>query len=134
VPTLDPHSVLERVRRDVERNAFRAPNGIRLATGVRPSVGCTPKDVVWRSGRTGFVTDRLTVGGDRVHLADVRCPFLTVLANRDHIVPEPAVAPLIELIGAPDKHELRLDAGTVGLQEEMLQEEMLQEEMDAQRG
>lgn len=52
---------------------------------------------------------------DRVHLADVRCPFLTVLAKRDHIVPEPASAPLIELVGAPDKHELRLDAGHIGL-------------------
>jgi polyhydroxyalkanoate synthase subunit PhaC len=333
VPTLDPRSLLERVRRDVERNALRARNGIRLATGTRPGVGCTPKDVVWRCGRTqlwhyrnddvrvsppllivfslvsrscildlspgnsfverllssgfdvwlldwgvpderdalnrledyvddylpagiarlleltgcdevnllgycfggdlallhaahhpdsplrsltvmatpvdfrhmgpladvfgvggldvadvldadrnvppqvvllgfrtlkptsevtryvdlwerlwadeyvaayqamtawsdnhvpfpgaaaeqvvrmlirdnGFVTDRLIVGGDRVHLADVRCPFLTVLANRDHIVPEPAAAPLIELVGAPDKHELRLDAGHIGL-------------------
>jgi len=63
----------------------------------------------------GFVTGRLTVGGDRVHLADVRCPFLTVLAKRDHIVPEPAAAPVIELIGALDKHELRLDAGHIGL-------------------
>ena len=63
----------------------------------------------------GFVTDRLTVGGDRVHLADVRCPFLTVLAKRDHIVPELAAAPVIELVGAPDKHELRLDAGHIGL-------------------
>ncbi len=333
VPILDPHSVLERVRRDVERNALRARNGIRLATGARPGIGCTPKDVVWRRGRTelwhycnddvrvtppllivfslisrsyildlspgnsfvehllksgfdvwlldwgvpderdaqnrledyvdaylpagitrileltgcdevnllgycfggdlallyaahhpgsplrsltvmatpvdfrylgpladvfgvggldvadvldadgnvppqvvlqgfrtlkptsqvtryvdlwerlwndeyvaayqamtawsddhvpfpgaaaeetvrmlvrdnGFVTDRLTVGGDRVHLADVRCPFLTVLAKRDHIVPEPAAAPVIELVGAPDKHELRLDAGHIGL-------------------
>ena len=52
MPTLDPYSVLERVRRDVGRNALRARNGIRLATGAHPSVGCTPKDVVWRRGRT----------------------------------------------------------------------------------
>ena len=52
VPIPDPHSVLERVRRDVERNALRARNGIRLATGARPGIGCTPKDVVWRRGRT----------------------------------------------------------------------------------
>lgn len=63
----------------------------------------------------GFVTDRLYVGGDRVHLADIACPFLTVLANRDHIVPEPSVAPLIDLVGSSDRHELRLDAGHVGL-------------------
>ena len=63
----------------------------------------------------GMVNDRLMVGGDPVHLRDIRCPFLTVLANRDHIVPEPAAAPLIDLVGAPDKHELRLDAGHIGL-------------------
>jgi polyhydroxyalkanoate synthase subunit PhaC len=81
-----------------------------------PFPGAAAEQVVRMLVRdNGFVTDRLTVGGDRVHLADVRCPFLTVLANRDHIVPEPAAAPLINLVGAPDKHELRLDAGHIGL-------------------
>jgi polyhydroxyalkanoate synthase len=63
----------------------------------------------------GMLADRLVVGGDPVHLGDIRCPFLTVLANRDHIVPEAAAAPLIDLVGSPDKHELRLDAGHIGL-------------------
>ena len=35
----------------------------------------------------GMVTDRLTIAGDRVHLSDITVPFLTVRANRDHIVP-----------------------------------------------
>ena len=59
----------------------------------------------------GMLTDRLTVGGDRVHLSDIRVPFLTVRANRDHIVPPDATAPLIGLVGSADKHELCLDAG-----------------------
>jgi len=81
-----------------------------------PFPGAAADEVVRMLVRdNGFVTDRLTVGGDRVHLADVRCPFLTVLATRDHIVPEPAAAPLIDLVGARDKHELRLDAGHIGL-------------------
>ncbi|MBB3085961.1 alpha/beta fold hydrolase [Geodermatophilus sabuli] len=63
----------------------------------------------------GMVTDRLTVGGDRVHLSDVRVPFLTVRAERDHIVPAAASAPLIDLVGSPDKHELPLPAGHMGL-------------------
>ena len=47
-----PQSVLDRVRRDVERNALRARNGIKLVAGVdRPGVGQTPKDVVWQRGR-----------------------------------------------------------------------------------
>jgi polyhydroxyalkanoate synthase len=63
----------------------------------------------------GMVTDRLTVGGDPVHLSDITVPFLTVRANRDHIVPPEATAPLIDLIGSADKHELCLDAGHMGL-------------------
>ena len=46
-------SVIDRVRREVERNALRARNGIRLAAGLsRPKLGTTPKDVVWRRGRS----------------------------------------------------------------------------------
>ena len=45
-------SVIDRVRREVERNALRARNGIRMAAGLsRPKLGTTPKDVVWRRGR-----------------------------------------------------------------------------------
>jgi polyhydroxyalkanoate synthase len=63
----------------------------------------------------GMMTDRLNVGGDPVHLGDIRVPFLTVRANRDHIVPDAATAPLIDLVGSPDKHELLLEAGHMGL-------------------
>jgi polyhydroxyalkanoate synthase subunit PhaC len=62
-----------------------------------------------------MLTDRLGVGGDPVHLRDIRVPFLTVRANRDHIVPSDASAPLIDLVGSDDKHELRLAAGHMGL-------------------
>ena len=45
--------MLDRVRRDVERNALRARNGIRLVAGAdRPGVGQSAKDVVWQRGRT----------------------------------------------------------------------------------
>jgi polyhydroxyalkanoate synthase subunit PhaC len=63
----------------------------------------------------GMLTDRLSLGGDPVHLRDVRLPFLTVRANRDHIVPAGATTPLIDLVGSEDKHELCLDAGHMGL-------------------
>ncbi len=63
----------------------------------------------------GMLTDRLSLGGDTVHLRDVTLPFLTVRATRDHIVPTAATAPLIELVGSADKHELALDAGHMGL-------------------
>jgi polyhydroxyalkanoate synthase subunit PhaC len=63
----------------------------------------------------GMVTDRLSLAGDPVHLSDVQVPFLTVRANRDHIVPADATAALIDLVGSEDKHELCLDAGHMGL-------------------
>ena len=53
--------------------------------------------------------------GRSVRLTDITGPFLTVLANRDNIVPEAAAAPLIGLVGSSDREELRLDAGHVGL-------------------
>src|SRR3712207_8205253 len=71
-PTLSmpsPQTLLERVRRDVERNALRARNGIRLVAGAdRPGVGQTPKDVVWQRGRTQlwhYRNDPATHGGGR---------------------------------------------------------------------
>jgi polyhydroxyalkanoate synthase len=62
-----------------------------------------------------FVTDRVRLGGERVSLRDITVPFLTVIAERDYIVPEPVAAPLPRLVGSQDNEVLRLDAGHVGL-------------------
>jgi polyhydroxyalkanoate synthase subunit PhaC len=81
-----------------------------------PFPGAAARETVQMLVRdNGMITDRLTVGGDPVHLSDITVPFLTVRANRDHIVPPDATAPLIGLVGSPDKHELCLDAGHMGL-------------------
>jgi len=94
--------------------AYQAMTG--WSTDHIPFPGAAARETVDMLLRdNGMVTDRLTVGGDPVHLADVRVPLLTVLASRDHIVPEPAAAPLIDLVGSPDRHELRLNAGHIGL-------------------
>ncbi len=51
-PACRHRSTWPRVWREVERNALRARNGIKLAAGVnRPGVGLTPKDVVWQRER-----------------------------------------------------------------------------------
>jgi polyhydroxyalkanoate synthase subunit PhaC len=54
MPTLPVRRpAVDRLRAEIERNARRARNGIKLAAGVdRPGVGLTPKDVIWRHGRT----------------------------------------------------------------------------------
>ena len=62
-----------------------------------------------------MVTERLVVGGDRVSLSDIRVPFLSVRASRDHIVQAPASSPLIDLVGSADRDELCLEAGHMGL-------------------
>ncbi len=58
-------TVLDRVRRDVERNALRARNGIKLVAGVsRPQLGQTPKDLVWSRGHAQlwrYRSDRVTL-------------------------------------------------------------------------
>ena len=34
-----------------------------------------------------IINDTVMLGGTPVHLADIHCPFLSVLAERDHIAP-----------------------------------------------
>src|ERR687890_242334 len=47
-----PGELLDRVRQDVERNALRARNGVKLAAGLdRPRLGQSPRDLVWSRGR-----------------------------------------------------------------------------------
>ena len=62
-----------------------------------------------------IINDTVILGGTPVHLADIRCPFLSVLAERDHIAPEASVAPVVRLVGSEDVEEVRLPAGHVGL-------------------
>ena len=48
----EEESTVDRVRREIERTALRARNGIRIFTGAaNPKVGQTPKDTVWTFGR-----------------------------------------------------------------------------------
>lgn len=65
-------------------------------------------------GENAFMTDRLRLGNRHVSLADVRTPYLNVVADRDHIVPPSASEPALRLVGSPDKQELRLSAGHIG--------------------
>jgi polyhydroxyalkanoate synthase len=45
---LSPASALTTIRRDIERAALRARNGLKHLAGVgRPELGLTPKDLVW---------------------------------------------------------------------------------------
>jgi polyhydroxyalkanoate synthase len=93
--------------------AYQAMTG--WATDHVPLPGGIARQVTQMVKDTAIINDRVVLGGDPVHFADITTPFIHVLGNRDHIVPEASSAPLIGLIGSADKHEMRLNAGHVGL-------------------
>jgi polyhydroxyalkanoate synthase subunit PhaC len=55
---------LETIRREIERNALRARNGLKYLTGMRfARTAATPRDLVWRHGKTElwrYRNDRVT--------------------------------------------------------------------------
>lgn len=106
--------LLERMWSDEYVAAYQAMNG--WGTDHIPLPGGVARQMATMlSANNGFMTDRLYLGGDRVHLSDIRTPFLAVLGEKDHIVPVAAAAPVMDLVGSADKTELRLKGGHVGL-------------------
>ena len=101
-------STIDRIRREVERNALRARNGIRMATGIqRTDVGVSPKDVVWSQGRTQLW---------RYHSEQVslRPPLLIIysLFNRSYILDLRPGNSVIEQLVAAGFDVYMLDWGT----------------------
>jgi polyhydroxyalkanoate synthase subunit PhaC len=80
-----------------------------------PFPGATFRQLVQMMRDNAIINDTVVLGGKPVHLKDIRCPFLSVLAERDHISPAPAVAPVVDLVGSADTEQIRLPAGHVGL-------------------
>ncbi len=105
--------LLEKLWSDEYVTAYQAMTG--WATDQVPLPAGVARQFKRMAEENAFLDDRIFLGGDQVHLSDIRMPFLHVLGLRDHIVPLAAAAPLIELVGSTDKKELRLDAGHVGL-------------------
>jgi polyhydroxyalkanoate synthase len=64
--------------------------------------------------RNLLVTGRFPLGDRIVELGSIGCAHLNVLATQDHIVPEAAAAPLLAVLQARERDELRLEAGHVG--------------------
>jgi polyhydroxyalkanoate synthase len=56
-----------------------------------------------------------TVGGRVVDLRDVTVPLLNVVGETDELVPPAAAGQLLDLVGSPDREELRLRSGHLGL-------------------
>ena len=61
-----------------------------------------------------LMTGSIPLGTRRVDLADVPGNVLNAIAERDNVVPPPAVEPILQLVGHPDRREeLRLPGGHV---------------------
>jgi polyhydroxyalkanoate synthase len=81
-----------------------------------PFPGATMRQTVELFNRqNSLLNDTMRLGNRPVHLSDISCPFLTVLAENDHITPPESVGPMIDLVGSKDRQEMRLKAGHVGI-------------------
>lgn len=58
---------------------------------------------------------RVPLGDRVVDLADITVPFVSIIGEKDHIVPPASSAGLADLVGSADAEEMRLPAGHVGL-------------------
>ncbi|MGN6498631.1 MAG: alpha/beta fold hydrolase [Tsuneonella sp.] len=72
----------------------------------------TTKKLIWDNA---LMDGTMTVGGRKVDLGRIDCPFLHVTAEHDHIVTTEASAPLIDMVGSRDKEQVVLKGGHVSL-------------------
>lgn len=106
--------LLEKMWNDEYVAAYQAMQG--WASDHVPMAGAVARQLAEMLYRdNAMMTDRIVLGGDRVHLRDITVPFMSVLGKKDHIVPEAAAAPVLDLVGSPDKTDLRLAGGHIGL-------------------
>jgi polyhydroxyalkanoate synthase subunit PhaC len=81
-----------------------------------PFPGATMRQVICMFTReSAIVEDKVRYGGRRISFELIECPTLCVLSEQDHITPPEAIGPLLDLVGADDKTELRFPSGHVGL-------------------
>lgn len=81
-----------------------------------PMPGAAARQIVeqWL-GENAFLHDTVRIYGTPVSLRQIRTPTLAVIAERDEIVPEPAAAPIVEVLKGSQFETLHLDAGHTSL-------------------
>lgn len=62
-----------------------------------------------------LVQDRLVMDGQAVRLRAIRLPALNVAATADTIAPRPTTSAVLDKIGSPDREELLVKGGHVGI-------------------
>jgi polyhydroxyalkanoate synthase subunit PhaC len=72
----------------------------------------TTKELMWQNK---LYKNEFELGGRRVDLGNIRVPFLSVMAEHDHIVPYESAKDLINLVGSSDKRDIVLKGGHVSM-------------------
>ncbi|MET0145426.1 MAG: alpha/beta fold hydrolase [Ilumatobacteraceae bacterium] len=67
------------------------------------------------SRRNLLPTGEVPVAGRTIELADITVPFLSILGEKDHIIPPSSTEVLTPLVGSDDVTEMRFPSGHVGL-------------------
>lgn len=65
--------------------------------------------------RNALMDGTFTVDGERIDLARITAPTLTIAARRDHIAPWESVAVLHDLISSADRQLIVLESGHIGM-------------------
>ena len=55
------------------------------------------------------------LGGETVNLKNIKCPFLAVVADYDHLVPKAASEPILDAVGSRSKKLLNFPVGHIGM-------------------
>jgi polyhydroxyalkanoate synthase len=79
--------------------------------------GSTAKQLAdtFGDGRNPVLDGTFRLGGRPIDLESITVPFLSVVGEKDTMVPPEVSEPLLELVGSDDKSELRVPGGHVGL-------------------
>lgn len=105
--------LLEKLWSDDYVAAYQAMNG--WGTDHVPLAGATAVQLKEMMYANSLMNDTMVLGGDPISLKSITVPFLAVLGEKDHIVPEDAARPVLDLVGSEQKTELLLSGGHIGL-------------------
>jgi polyhydroxyalkanoate synthase len=72
----------------------------------------TTKELMWENK---LFKNELTLGGRRIDIGNILVPFLSVMAEHDHIVPYESAKDLINMVGSTDKRDIVLKGGHVSM-------------------
>lgn len=107
-------NLLDRLWNDDFLFAWRAMT--RWAGDHIPFPGAAARQMVPMMVRqNAMLHDQMVIDGEPISFRDITCPFLTIWASKDHIVPPKSTGVLIDLVGSADKQELEVEAGHVGI-------------------